>query len=112
MAMSKAECVPGRRVAWWAIPAAPWGAYPVAGEVTAEGDGKCLPTPEDCQTLKLRVGETEFFDVVAPDSDSAEPVQYVPPRAVWEPGSSSRVARWLSAGSAAKRAPPPAGGSM
>jgi hypothetical protein len=34
MAMSKAECVPGRRVAWWAIPAEPWGTYPVEGEVT------------------------------------------------------------------------------
>jgi hypothetical protein len=50
--------------------------FMLAGEVTAQGDGECLPTPEDCQTLKLRVGETEFFDVVAPDAEAAEPVQY------------------------------------
>jgi hypothetical protein len=37
VAMRKAECVPGRRVAWWAIPSEPWGAHPVEGEVTGVG---------------------------------------------------------------------------
>jgi len=50
--------------------------FMLAGEVTPQGDGECLPTPEDCQTLKLRVGETEFFDVIPPDTDSEVPVQY------------------------------------
>jgi hypothetical protein len=37
MTMDKRECVPGRRVAWWAIPAEPWATYPVEGEVTGVG---------------------------------------------------------------------------
>ncbi len=32
--------------------------------VEAVGDGDCDPSPEDCETLRLRVGETEFLDVV------------------------------------------------
>lgn len=32
--------------------------------VQAVGDGVCDPNPEDCETLRLRVGETEFLDVV------------------------------------------------
>ena len=31
--------------------------------VTAVGDGECMPTPEACETVRLRVGETEFLDV-------------------------------------------------
>jgi hypothetical protein len=31
--------------------------------VTPDGDGECRPTPEQCETIRLRVGETEFFDV-------------------------------------------------
>jgi hypothetical protein len=29
--------------------------------VTAEGDGRCDPSPDDCQRVFLRKGETEFF---------------------------------------------------
>jgi hypothetical protein len=32
-------------------------------DVRAEGDGTCRPSPEDCQRLHLKKGETEFFDV-------------------------------------------------
>ena len=32
--------------------------------VEVVGDGECDPTPEDCETLRLRAGETEFLDVV------------------------------------------------
>jgi hypothetical protein len=32
--------------------------------VNAIGDGACDPSPEQCETLRLREGETEFFDVV------------------------------------------------
>ena len=28
-----------------------------------QGDGKCQPSPSNCQTLHLKVGETAFFDV-------------------------------------------------
>ncbi len=37
--------------------------FMITGEVTAQGDGECDPSPEDCQTLRLRVGETEFLDI-------------------------------------------------
>jgi hypothetical protein len=37
--------------------------FELTGEVDAQGDGKCLPTPEDCQYLKLHAGETEFITV-------------------------------------------------
>jgi hypothetical protein len=31
--------------------------------VTPVGDGECRPSPEDCETIRLREGETEFLDV-------------------------------------------------
>ena len=37
--------------------------FELTGVVEAQGDGRCLPTPEDCQYLKLRAGETEFITV-------------------------------------------------
>ena len=36
----------------------------VAEGVTAVGDGECKPSPEVCETIRLKVGETEFLDVV------------------------------------------------
>jgi hypothetical protein len=37
----------------------------VDSRVTAEGDGRCeSPTVDECETLYLRAGETEFLDVV------------------------------------------------
>jgi hypothetical protein len=35
--------------------------------VKPQGDGECDPTPENCETIRLRVGETEFFDVMSDD---------------------------------------------
>jgi hypothetical protein len=37
--------------------------FELTGAVVADGDGKCAPTPEDCQYLKLHAGETEFITV-------------------------------------------------
>ena len=37
--------------------------FELTGDVVAQGDGTCAPTPEDCQYLKLRAGETEFITV-------------------------------------------------
>jgi hypothetical protein len=31
--------------------------------VTPVGDGECKPSPEECETIRLREGETEFLDV-------------------------------------------------
>jgi len=34
------------------------------------GDGKCVPTPMDCQNLELKKGQTAFIDVLGPDGES------------------------------------------
>jgi hypothetical protein len=41
--------------------------------VSAVGDGDCRPTPEECETLRLTAGETEFLDVT---DDSGTVAQY------------------------------------
>ena len=40
----------------------------------AQGDGECHPTPESCETIRLRAGETEFIDVV--DESGATSAQF------------------------------------
>jgi len=35
----------------------------ISDGVAAVGDGECRPTAEECETVRLRAGETEFFDV-------------------------------------------------
>jgi hypothetical protein len=53
--------------------------FELTGEVEAEGDAKCSPTPEDCQYIKLRAGETEFLtvsDTVTETGEAATAVQY------------------------------------
>jgi hypothetical protein len=37
--------------------------FSIPGEVTAVGDGKCAPTPQNCEDLRLRAGQTEFITV-------------------------------------------------
>jgi hypothetical protein len=37
--------------------------FELTGSVTAQGDGDCKPSPEDCQVLRLRAGETQFITV-------------------------------------------------
>jgi hypothetical protein len=32
--------------------------------VTAVGDGDCRPSEDECETIRMKVGDTEFFDVV------------------------------------------------
>lgn len=49
--------------------------FMITGEATAEGDGSCEPSPEDCQTVELRAGETEFLTLPASE-DGQEPIQY------------------------------------
>ena len=53
--------------------------FELTGDVDAQGDGTCAPTPEDCQYLKLRAGETEFItvsDVLTATGEAAEEAQY------------------------------------
>jgi hypothetical protein len=49
--------------------------FELTGDVTAEGDGACVPKPEDCQYLKLHAGETEFL-TLADTGDAATDAQY------------------------------------
>ncbi|MDA0173657.1 hypothetical protein OJ998_31425 [Solirubrobacter taibaiensis] len=46
--------------------------FELTGSVTVEGDGECHPTPEDCQILKLRAGETEFVTVTDTGSETTD----------------------------------------
>ena len=48
--------------------------FMVDSNVEAQGDGACSPTPENCETIRLREGETEFFDVL--DEDGEPTAQY------------------------------------
>ena len=48
--------------------------FELTGDVDAQGDGTCAPTPEDCQYLKLRAGETEFITVT--DTGTETDAQY------------------------------------
>jgi len=35
----------------------------VSSDAAATGDGKCRPSPTDCETIEMKAGDTEFFDV-------------------------------------------------
>jgi hypothetical protein len=37
--------------------------FMVDSNVEPQGDGTCDPSPANCETIRLRVGDTEFFDV-------------------------------------------------
>jgi hypothetical protein len=37
--------------------------FDLTGDVTALGDGACLPSADDCQVLKLKAGETSFITI-------------------------------------------------
>jgi hypothetical protein len=40
----------------------------VDAAVELTGDGTCKPHPSSCETIELAAGETEFFDVIDPDT--------------------------------------------
>lgn len=40
----------------------------VDSTLTPAGDGVCRPHPSNCETVELAKGETEFFDVIDPDT--------------------------------------------
>jgi hypothetical protein len=35
----------------------------ISSDATATGDGKCKPNPTQCDTIEMKAGDTEFFDV-------------------------------------------------
>jgi hypothetical protein len=46
--------------------------FSIPGEVSAVGDGRCAPTPDNCETLKLHAGETEFITVKGAGAGGAD----------------------------------------
>jgi hypothetical protein len=45
----------------------------ISSDATATGDGKCKPSPTECDTIEMRAGDIEFFDVA---QGNAGVVQY------------------------------------
>lgn len=44
----------------------------VSSDAEATGDGVCKPSPENCERIELRAGQTEFFDVTTPDGATVQ----------------------------------------
>jgi hypothetical protein len=44
----------------------------VSSDAVATGDGKCLPSPSNCDRVVMEAGDTEFFDVATPDGKVAQ----------------------------------------
>jgi len=44
----------------------------VSSDAEATGDGKCLPSPDNCDRVEMEAGDTEFFDVATPDGTTAQ----------------------------------------
>jgi hypothetical protein len=49
--------------------------FMVDASAEGAGDGVCRPDPNVCETIELSKGETEFFDVTEPGSDSVAEYQ-------------------------------------
>jgi len=47
----------------------------VDASLEPQGDGTCDPSPVNCETIELREGETEFFDVVGETGEVSEQYQ-------------------------------------
>lgn len=41
--------------------------FMVSSDAKATGDGKCRPSKNDCETIELQAGDTEFFDLATVD---------------------------------------------
>jgi hypothetical protein len=44
----------------------------VSSDATPNGEGTCHPTKTDCESVELAVGQTVFFDYVAPDGTATQ----------------------------------------
>ena len=61
----------------------------LSSDATATGDGHCRPSPKSCQTIEVKEGDTEFFDMTV----GGQPVQYqLDVVRVFKKGASSAVA--------------------
>ena len=46
--------------------------FMVDAGVTVDGDARCRPAPDDCQTFELEAGETEFIEVEHEDGEKVQ----------------------------------------
>lgn len=61
----------------------------LSSDATATGDGHCRPSPKSCQTIEVKEGDTEFFDLTV----DGEAVQYqLDVVRVFKKGASTAVA--------------------
>ena len=61
----------------------------LSSDATATGDGHCSPSPKSCQTIEVKEGDTEFFDLTVDN----QAVQYqLDVVRVFKKGASSAVA--------------------
>jgi hypothetical protein len=61
----------------------------LSSDATATGDGHCRPSPKSCQTIEVKEGDTEFFDLTV----GGQAVQYqLDVVRVFKKGASSAVA--------------------
>jgi hypothetical protein len=70
--------------------------------VSAIGDGDCRPSPEECETVRLREGETEFFDVT--DEAGQVTAQYQLDLVKIHNGTTASAARATASSKAGRRA--------
>jgi hypothetical protein len=61
----------------------------LSSDATATGDGHCRPSPKSCQTIEVKEGDTEFFDLTVGGQDVQYQLDVV---RVFKKGASSAVA--------------------
>jgi hypothetical protein len=44
----------------------------ISSDATATGDGACKPNPDQCDTIEMRAGDSEFFDVAQGNAGSKQ----------------------------------------
>ena len=66
--------------------------FMVDSGVVAQGDGTCKPSRTNCETIHLKEGETEFFDVASEDgADDPDDLRHpVPARRAQDPQDDAR----------------------
>jgi hypothetical protein len=69
--------------------------------VSAVGDGDCQPSPDACETIKLKAGETEFLDVIGEDGNVT--AQYQLDLIKIHNGTTASAARATASSKAGKR---------
>lgn len=51
--------------------------FMVEAGALARGDGRCVPSPSDCQTIEIKPGETEFIDIKRGGSSIQYQLDYI-----------------------------------